>query len=410
MKKILKAYEEKKPEIVLSWNDPESEAKGWLVLNSLHGGAAGGGTRMKKGIDLEEVILLAKTMEIKFTVSGPEIGGAKSGIDFDPSDPRKKEVLQRWYKAISPMLKKCYGTGGDLNVDFVQEVIPFTKELGIIHPQEGIVEGHFGGGGMERRLKNLVSGASRIVKDPKYTPDIKKGYTVADLISGYSVAESVVQYYRIFGGSPQGKRAIIQGWGNVGSAAGYYLAKAGIDIIGIFDKDGGVLSDDGFSLQEIKGYISNQRRTKFDGYNFVSFKEMEQKFWQLPADIFLPCAASKLITKSHIQSLVSAGVSLISSGANVPFADRENFFGPIAEYADNTISVIPDFIANCGMARVFAYLMRNDADLSDEKVFQDVSHTVYRALLKACDNACSPLRITQKVLGNAISERYGTIG
>jgi glutamate dehydrogenase/leucine dehydrogenase len=43
-------------------------------------------------------------MEVKFTVS-PAIGGAKSGINFDPNDPRKKGVLQRWYKAVSPLLK-----------------------------------------------------------------------------------------------------------------------------------------------------------------------------------------------------------------------------------------------------------------------------------------------------------------
>ena len=33
-------------------------------------------------------------MEIKFTVCGPDIGGAKSGIDFDPLDSRKKDVLK----------------------------------------------------------------------------------------------------------------------------------------------------------------------------------------------------------------------------------------------------------------------------------------------------------------------------
>jgi glutamate dehydrogenase/leucine dehydrogenase len=120
----------------LTWNDSETEAKGWLVINSLRGGAAGGGTRMKVGIDLQEVLLLAKTMEIKFTVSGPAIGGAKSGINFDPFDPRKEGVLRRWYQAVLPMLKNCYGTGGDLNVDFINEVTPLTKELGVLHPQE----------------------------------------------------------------------------------------------------------------------------------------------------------------------------------------------------------------------------------------------------------------------------------
>ena len=95
MKELLRKYEETEPEIIFEWNDRETEARGWVVINSLRGGAAGGGTRMRKGLDKNEVVSLAKTMEIKFTVSGPAIGGAKSGIDFDPSDPRKKGVLER---------------------------------------------------------------------------------------------------------------------------------------------------------------------------------------------------------------------------------------------------------------------------------------------------------------------------
>ena len=105
MKDLLKRYENKEPEIVFHWNDPETEAEGWTVINSLRGGAAGGGTRMRVGLDRNEVLSLAKTMEVKFTVSGPAIGGAKSGINFDPSDPRKKGVLERWYAAVSPLLK-----------------------------------------------------------------------------------------------------------------------------------------------------------------------------------------------------------------------------------------------------------------------------------------------------------------
>jgi hypothetical protein len=62
-------------------------------------------------------------MEVKFTVSGPAIGGAKSGILIQMI-LEKKGVLQRWYKAVSPLLKSYYGTGGDLNVDEIHEVIP----------------------------------------------------------------------------------------------------------------------------------------------------------------------------------------------------------------------------------------------------------------------------------------------
>src|SRR6187402_480939 len=117
MKDLLKKFENKAPEIIFNWKDAETEAEGWTVINSLRGGAAGGGTRMRKGLDLQEVISLAKTMEIKFEVSGPPIGGAKSGINFDPKDPRKEDVLKRWFNAVIPLLKHYYGTGGDLNID-----------------------------------------------------------------------------------------------------------------------------------------------------------------------------------------------------------------------------------------------------------------------------------------------------
>ena len=80
--------------LFLNGSDPETEAVGWVVINSLRGGAAGGGTRMRVGLDKREVESLAKTMEIKFSVSGPQIGGAKSGINFDPTDPRKEGVAK----------------------------------------------------------------------------------------------------------------------------------------------------------------------------------------------------------------------------------------------------------------------------------------------------------------------------
>ena len=143
MKELLKKYEDNPPEIVFHWKDQETEAEGWTVINSLRGGAAGGGTRMRKGLDMNEVLSLAKTMEVKFTISGPAIGGAKSGINFDPNDPRKRGVLERWFKAVTPLLKHYYGTGGDLNVDADKDVIPITEDCGVWHPQEGIFNGHF---------------------------------------------------------------------------------------------------------------------------------------------------------------------------------------------------------------------------------------------------------------------------
>ena len=206
MKELLEKYENKQPEIVFEWKDSETEAEGWVVINSLRGGAAGGGTRMRVGLDKHEVTSLAKTMEIKFTVSGPAIGGAKSGINFNPKDPRKKGVLERWYKAVAPLLKNYYGTGGDLNVDEIHEVIPITERSGVWHPQEGVFNGHFKPTEAEKinRIGQLRYGVLKVIEDSNFTPKVENKYVVADMITGYGVAESVKHFYSIYGGDLKG--------------------------------------------------------------------------------------------------------------------------------------------------------------------------------------------------------------
>ena len=230
MSSLIQEFEQTPPEIVFEWKDKELGAEGWVVINSLKGGAAGGGTRMRKGLNRNEVESLAKTMEIKFTVSGPQIGGAKSGINFDPHHPKKAEVLKRWYKVIMPLLKNYYGTGGDLNIDELVEVIPITESYGLSHPQEGVVNGFFSMeiGKNKDKIGRLQFGVSKQVTDKKYIPSIPSTYKIADLITGYGVSEAVKHYYTIWGGKINEKRAIIQGWGNVGAAAGFYLANYGV--------------------------------------------------------------------------------------------------------------------------------------------------------------------------------------
>ena len=153
-------------------------------------------------------------------------------------------MLRRWYKAVMPLLKTYYGTGGDLNVDEVHEVIPITESYGLWHPQEGVVNGHFQPSESERiqKVGQLRLGVAKVVEDPRYTPESRaRKYVVADLITGWGVAESVLHYYRLYGGKVAGKRVIVQGWGNVGSTAAYYLAQAGARVVGIIDRDGGLL-------------------------------------------------------------------------------------------------------------------------------------------------------------------------
>lgn len=406
MKELLKKYENKQPEIVFNWKDPETEAEGWTVINSLRGGAAGGGTRMRKGLDKYEVTSLAKTMEVKFTVSGPAIGGAKSGINFDPDDPRKKGVLERWYQAVAPLLKNYYGTGGDLNVDEIHEVIPITEDSGVWHPQEGVFNGHFKPTEADKinRIGQLRHGVIKVIESDRYSPDIFKKYTVADMITGYGVAEAVKHYYDIYGGSVVGKKAVVQGFGNVGSAAAFYLAQMGAKVVGIIDRVGGLINEDGFSFEQIKALYLNKEGNTLVSDDLIPFEEIHQRIWDIESDIFAPCAASRLITKEQIDRMIDSGLEVISCGANVPFADQEIFFGPIMEETDKKVSLIPDFISNCGMARVFAYFMERRVEMTDEAIFEDTSNIIKEALQKTYNKHHAKTQISETAFEIALEQ------
>jgi glutamate dehydrogenase/leucine dehydrogenase len=408
MKELLKRYEDKQPEIVFHWKDQETDAEGWTVINSLRGGAAGGGTRMRKGLNKNEVLSLAKTMEVKFTVSGPAIGGAKSGINFDPNDPRKRGVLERWYKAVTPLLKHYYGTGGDLNVDADKDVIPITESCGVWHPQEGIFNGHFKPSEADKinRIGQLRLGVIKVIEDQQFSPDVSRKYTVADMLTGYGVAEAVKHYYSIYGGSIEGKRAIVQGFGNVGSAAAYYLTQLGAKVVGIIDRDGGLVNEDGFSMKEMTALFLAKDGNKLVSDKMISFDEINDKIWGLSSEIFVPAAASRLVSRDQVQQMIDSGLEVISPGANVPFADKEIFFGPIMEYTDTHLSLLPDFISNCGIARVFAYLMESKIDLpmEDKAIFNDTSNIIKKALQRTFAKSASKTKICSTAFEIALKQ------
>ena len=408
MKDLLKKYEDKQPEIVFNWKDPETEAEGWTVINSLRGGAAGGGTRMRKGLDLNEVLSLAKTMEVKFTVSGPSIGGAKSGINFDPNDPRKRGVLERWYKAVTPLLKHYYGTGGDLNVDADKDVIPITEDCGVWHPQEGIFNGHFKPTVADKinRIGQLRLGVIKIIENKKFSPDLSRKYTVADMLTGYGVAEAVKHYYAIYGGTIEGKKAVVQGFGNVGAAAAFYLTQLGAKVVGIIDRKGGLINKKGFSIDEMTHLFLAKEGNKLVANNMIPFDEINESIWSLSAEIFVPAAASRLVSRDQITQMISSGLEVISPGANVPFADKEIFFGPIMEYTDSQVSLLPDFISNCGIARVFAYLMeaRVKLPMQDEAIFKDTSETIRKALMSTFEKNSNKKEICKTAFEIALKQ------
>jgi glutamate dehydrogenase/leucine dehydrogenase len=380
------------PELVVAWQDEHTDARGWLVINSLRGGAAGGGTRMRVGANPREVGYLAKTMELKFALAGPPIGGAKSALDFDPADPRKAEVLARWFAAIAPYLRERYGTGGDLNVDEVVEVIPMVQALGIEHPQAGVVRGHFrpDGPGFQRIIDSLDRGVKAPVDPARGVPG--RPAAVADLVTGYGVARSVMDYYDRTGARLDGARVLLEGFGNVGAAAGLYLARAGALLVAISDAEKALIEPRGMDAAEVERLIcQGPHRLLPNDPRSVTGRGRE-RFFQVPADIFVCAASSGTIDEDRIDHLAAAGVRVLASGANQPFRERQLGSTRIHRMADGRFAVLMDCLANLGMARTFSYLMEDGAATDDAAVFRAVDASIGAAVDETLARARRPDR------------------
>lgn len=398
------AFLRRPPLLAIEWHDALTPAIGVLVINSLRGGAAGGGTRMRDfrgpeatggldAVDLADVraeaLFLAKTMEIKFGVAGPPIGGAKSVLHFDPRDPRKREVLGRWYQAVAPYLKLCYGTGGDVNVDEIADAIPLTREAaGVAHPQEGVVVGHLQAAG-ERKAR-ILERLHRGLEVRVELPDLPgPGPRLADLVTGFGVVASAAAYARGMGEDLAGQRVLVEGFGAVGGPAAYYFHAAGARVVGILCKEGPdfvwATDPDGLDVPA----LFRERRGTLLPASCCSGPSPDP-FLKTPADCFVPAALSHSVGPATLDRLREAGVTVVACGANNPFDEEESGDLAVQRRADAELAVVPDFIANCGMARTFAYLMSESASLEPEAIFADVRQTVGSAVERLL--AAGPLR------------------
>ncbi|MFA6329979.1 MAG: Glu/Leu/Phe/Val dehydrogenase dimerization domain-containing protein [Candidatus Micrarchaeia archaeon] len=365
-----------KPLKVIAWQDALTEAKGWLVINKQINGAAGGGIRMKPGVTAAEVTELAKDMSLKFTLLNPCIGGAKAGIDYDPSKADKQGVLQRFVEHIQPELLCGYGTGGDLNIS-ESELISALAVVGISHPQYGIVAG-VKKSGYPVDEKNAIARLRRGVVLPH------DGSTLVELSTGKGVIETVkaALEYTFGTGSFKGKTATIQGFGVVGGGAAKYFSEGGGTVIAISDEKGMIYCEDGLDISRLlKNRINGRIVNRTDLPSNYSLGDRE-KLLGVQADVLIPAAQSYAITDRNA-STISARI--ISEGANSPTT-------PAAKEIINKkgILVIPDFIANAGVACLFHECMFYDAPLKGDLLLSRISTAIgnkTRRLLKARDSS-----------------------
>ena len=165
-----------------------------------------------------------------------------------------------------------------------------------------------------------------------------------------------------------------------------------------------LMNPEGFSFDEIRDLFLAKKGNALGANDMLPFDEVNAAIWSMGAEIFLPCAGSRLMTQDQCEAMIDNGLEVISSGANVPFADPEIFFGPIGDAVDKKVSLIPDFIANCGMARVFAYCMSDEYQHEDSAIFEDASNTIKDAMAAVHAKNPSGKQIAQSAFEIALGQ------
>jgi glutamate dehydrogenase (NAD(P)+) len=266
-------------------------------------------------------------------------------------------------------------------VDEVKEVIPLISEvLDLRHPQEGIVRGHLQADDdtCRRILGQLKEGVELKTTLPEIPGHV---FALADLITGRGVQAAATAYFEQIGDTLQGKRVLIEGFGAVGGPAAYYFEKAGAKVVGIVSM--GSEGRQRWCVDPAGLDTAALLRDRDHGRLPAGSQEGagdDSSFWQTPADVFVPAAASYTLTEPKLDRLRQAGVHTLVCGANTPFADREPGVVKVQKIADQTFAVVPDFIANCGMARAFAYLMIDGADLHYEALDADIEACIRKGV------------------------------
>ena len=374
--------------VEVTWTDEVTGTKGYVVVDRLNRGVGGGGLRMRKGCTLAEVRDLAQAMTLKEAVvyeAGDRyvpLGGAKGGIDLDPYDPRAREVLGRFARAMKPLIEGYFATGEDfgLRQDLIDEV--FAEE-GIRSSAESAL-----------RLVDDGADAAHARLRRAFAQDVD-GVGLGEVVGGFGVAECILAAMEFRGMAPDDTRAVVQGFGSMGGATARYLARAGVKVVGIADKDGLVLNDDGLDVEQL--LLTRDRFGVLDRAQLrPGDRQLPGDAWlTLDADVLVPAAMSYAITLADVPDITA---SIVAEAANVAtLADAETVL------VERGVTVVPDFVANVGTNAWWWWVAFGDIEPSVEASLRKLSTTLRpltrQDLRRAAATGVSPRQAATEISG-----------
>jgi glutamate dehydrogenase (NAD(P)+) len=288
---------------------------GFRVQHSIARGPGKGGLRYAPDVTLDEVRALASWMTWKCAVVNIPFGGAKGGVICDPKKMSQGE-LERMTRRYTSEVIDFIGPekdvlAPDINTnDQTMAWIMDTYSMHMGHTVTSVVTG-----------KPLNIGGSR-------------GRMEATGRGVQVICDESMRYLEM---PVDGCRVIIQGFGNVGSNAALLLMERGYKIIGIAEKDGGLLNPNGIEIHQLLEY--KRRNNTLLGFRNAEAVPSEELL-VTECEILIPAATENVITSRNADQIKAR---IIVEGAN----------GPTTAVADDILAekrifIMPDILANAG--------------------------------------------------------------
>ncbi len=302
---------------------------GWRATHSEHALPAKGGIRYAPFADQQEVEALAALMTYKCSIVNVPFSGSKGALCIDPKKYDLEE-LEHITRRFAQELDKRGFLGPGINVPAPdmgtgQRMMSWiADEYQKLHPGEinarGCVTGkpiHFGGvqGRVEATGRGVQYGIQEFFRHPE------------------DLAHAKLE------GSLEGKKIIVQGLGNVGYHAAKFLEEEdGAKIIGIIERDGALLSENGLSVESVFQYKSENGG--MEGFPNGQFTSKGHEVLEHTCDILIPAAVESVITRENAHRIKA---KVIAEAANGPVTYEAD-----AILRDRGVFIIPDAYLNAG--------------------------------------------------------------
>ena len=302
---------------------------GWRSVHSEHRLPVKGGIRYAPTVSQDDVEALAALMTYKCAIVDVPFGGAKGGLCIDPREYNEQELELITRRFAQELIKKGY-INPALNVPAPdmgtgeREMAWIADTYRNLHPEDinaiACTTGKpFSQGGIQGRVEATGRGVFYGIKEFfNNSEDVKNAGLEGNL---------------------EGKRIIVQGLGNVGFHATKFLEEeGGARIIGIIEREGAILSEKGFSVEEVAAYRAERGSLKhFPGATYIA---NGKSLLEAECDVLIPAAIEGQITLENARRIKAP---VIAEAAN----------GPVTYMADNVLreagkTIIPDAYLNAG--------------------------------------------------------------